>query len=161
MTLPRVGFGFDAHQLVSGRILVIGSVEIPFPKGALGHSDADVLLHAISDALLGAAGLADIGTHFPDTDKQYKDIDSSQIVMKVMDMIQGEGYSVGNVDATVVLQNPKIMEYIPEMKKQIGLLLSIDFTNVSIKATSTEQLGFVGREEGVSAYAVVLIYKNS
>jgi 2-C-methyl-D-erythritol 2,4-cyclodiphosphate synthase len=152
-----VGFGYDVHQTVSGRKLVIGGVEIPHTKGSLGHSDADVLLHALAEALLGASGLEDIGFQFPDTDQKYRNIDSRQIVMKVMELLSVNNFIVGNIDSTVVLQNPKIKEFIPEIKKQSSNLLSIDIANVSIKATTAEQLGFIGREEGISAYAVVLI----
>lgn len=157
MALPRVGFGYDVHQLVSGRKLVIGGVEIPHSKGALGHSDADVLLHAIIDALLGAAGLEDIGTHFPDTDPKFKNIDSSLLVLNVMEMLRSKGYFVSNVDATVVLEKPKIQQLIPQMKKQISKLLVIDISNISVKAKTNEKLGFIGSEEGIAAYAVVLI----
>jgi 2-C-methyl-D-erythritol 2,4-cyclodiphosphate synthase len=161
MIKTRVGFGYDVHQLVIGRKLVIGGVQIPHNKGALGHSDADVLLHALADALLGAAGLEDIGTHFPDTDPKYKDIDSRKIVLRVMEMIIEKGFEVGNVDSTVVLQNPKIKDFIPEIKKQISSLLAFDIADVSVKAKTTEYLGFIGKEEGVAAYAVVLLSKKN
>lgn len=160
MIKTRVGFGYDVHQLVIGRKLVIGGVEIPHTKGALGHSDADVLLHALCDALLGAAGLEDIGTHFPDNDPKYKDIDSRIIIKKVVEMISEKGFVIGNVDTTVVLQNPKIKEFVPVIKKQISNLLAIDISDISVKAKTTEQLGFIGKEEGISAYAVVLLSKN-
>lgn len=161
MTKTRVGFGYDVHQLVSGRKLVIGGVEIPHFKGALGHSDADVLLHALADALLGAAGMEDIGTYFPDYSPQYKDIDSRNILAKVVEMISEKGFEVGNIDTTVVLQNPKIKDFIPEIKKQISSLLKIEAADVSVKATTTEHLGFVGKEEGIAAYAVVLINQKN
>lgn len=160
MIKTRVGFGYDVHQLVSGRKLVIGGVEIPHSKGALGHSDADVLLHALSDALLGASGLDDIGTYFPDSGPQFKNIDSRLIVAKVLEMISEKGFEIGNVDTTVVLQNPKIKEFIPVIKTQISNLLKIELSEVSVKATTTEQLGFIGREEGVAAYAAVLVYRK-
>jgi 2-C-methyl-D-erythritol 2,4-cyclodiphosphate synthase len=157
MARIRVGFGYDVHQLVSGRKLFIGGVEIPHQKGALGHSDADVLLHAITDAMLGAAGLDDIGNFFPDNNPKYKDTESRVFVAKVMEMITEKGFEVGNVDITVVLQNPKIQEYIPAMKKQVASLLKVDITDISIKATTSEKLGFIGKEDGLAAYAVVLL----
>jgi len=157
MVKSRVGFGYDVHQLVSGRKLIIGGVEIPHSKGALGHSDADVLLHALADALLGAAGLEDIGAHFPDNAPQLKGIDSREIVVKVMAMITEKGFEIGNVDTTVVLQNPKIQVFIPAMKIQISKLLSIDIAEISVKAKTTEHMGFIGKEKGIAAYAVVLL----
>jgi len=156
----RVGFAYDAHQLVPGRKLIVGGVHIPHHKGALGHSDADVLLHAIADALLGAAALGDIGTHFPDTDSRFKNMDSTIIVRDVMHLLQEKNYSVGNIDTTVVLQQPKLSTYIPEMRKQIALILKVNESQVSVKATTTEQMGFVGREEGIAAYAVVMIVEG-
>lgn len=153
----RVGLGYDVHQLVSERNLWIGGVNVPHEKGALGHSDADVLLHVICDALLGAADLRDIGFHFPDTDPKYKDADSKLLLKEVIRLIRVKGYEVGNIDSTICLQRPKLASYIPEMKKVIAELCEIDLGDVSIKATTTERLGFVGSEEGVSAYAVVLI----
>lgn len=160
MVKSRVGFGYDVHQLVSGRKLIIGGVEIPHSKGALGHSDADVLLHALADALLGAAGLEDIGAHFPDNAPQLKGIDSREIVVKVMAMITEKGFEIGNVDTTVVLQNPKIQDFIPAMKIQISKLLSIDIAEISVKAKTTEHMGFIGKEKGIAAYAVVLLSKK-
>ena len=156
----RVGFGYDAHQLVPGRKLIVGGVSIPHSKGALGHSDADVLLHAIADALLGAAALGDIGTHFPDTDSRFKNMDSKVIVQQVLTLLKENNYSVGNIDATVVLQQPKISTYIPEMRTQIARILEIDESDVSVKATTTEHMGFVGREEGIAAYAVVMVVER-
>lgn len=153
----RIGFGYDAHQLVAGRKLIVGGVSIPHTKGALGHSDADVLLHAIADALLGAAALGDIGTHFPDTDPRFKNIDSKIIVKQVIALLKENNYSVGNIDTTVVLQQPKISTYIPEIRKQIAAVLEIDESDISVKATTTEHMGFVGREEGIAAYAVVMV----
>ena len=153
----RIGFGYDAHQLVPGRKLIVGGVSIPHTKGALGHSDADVLLHAIADALLGAAALGDIGTHFPDTDPRFKNIDSKIIVKQVIALLKENNYSVGNIDTTVVLQQPKISTYIPEIRKQIAAVLEIDESDISVKATTTEHMGFVGREEGITAYAVVMV----
>ena len=153
----RIGFGYDAHQLVPGRKLIVGGVSIPHTKGALGHSDADVLLHAIADALLGAAALGDIGTHFPDTDPRFKNIDSKIIVKQVIALLKENNYSVGNIDTTVVLQQPKISTYIPEIRKQIAAVLEIDESDISVKATTTEHMGFVGREEGIAAYAVVMV----
>jgi len=156
----RVGHGYDVHQLASGRKLIIGGVEIPNDKGSLGHSDADVLLHALCDALLGAAGMEDIGTYFPDNDPKFKDIDSRLILSQVMEMLREKGFFVGNVDATVVLQNPKIKEFIPKIKENLSSLLKIEISDVSVKTTTTEHLGFIGKEEGVAAHAVVLIYQK-
>ncbi len=155
----RIGSGVDFHQLVEGRTLFIGGVEIPHYKGALGHSDADVLLHAICDALLGALALGDIGTHFPDTSGEFKDIDSKILLQRSYQKIKELGYRVINVDSTLCLQAPKIKPYIIEMQKQIASILSIEVMDVSIKATTTEELGFVGREEGLAAYATVLLEK--
>lgn len=153
----RVGLGYDVHQLVSGRKLIIGGVSIPHTKGALGHSDADVLLHAIADALLGASALGDIGTHFPDTDPQYKNMDSKLIVQQCATLLKKHNFLIGNIDSTIVLQEPKISPFIPAMKKQIASILELNESDVSVKATTTEQLGFVGREEGIAAYAVVMV----
>jgi len=153
----RVGQGYDVHQLAEGRPLVIGGVEIPFDKGALGHSDADVLIHAIMDAILGAAGLNDIGHYFPDTDKSYKDIDSKELLSKVFDLICQKGLVIGNIDSTVCLQSPKIAPYIPMMKMAISEILKINPGQISIKATTGERMGFVGRQEGIAAMAVVLL----
>lgn len=153
----RVGLGYDVHQLVPGRKLIIGGISIPHTKGALGHSDADVLLHAIADALLGASALGDIGTHFPDTDPQYKNMDSKLIVQQCATLLKKHNFLIGNIDSTIVLQEPKISPFIPAMKKQIASILELNESDVSVKATTTEQLGFVGREEGIAAYAVVMV----
>lgn len=153
----RIGLGVDYHQLREGRDFWLGGVLIPFEKGALGHSDADVLLHAISDALLGAAALGDIGQHFPDNDPAYKDADSRILLERVAALVRARGYRLENVDATVCLQAPKIGTHIPAMRRCIAATLGIDEDAVSVKATTTEQMGFVGRGEGVSAYATALI----
>lgn len=156
----RVGFGFDVHQLKEGGDFWLGGIKIPHTKGAVGHSDADVLIHTICDALLGAANLRDIGFHFPPTDNKYKGIDSKILLNDVVELVINKGYQIGNVDATIALERPKINPFIPEMKSVLAQLLQVDEDDVSIKATTTEKLGFEGREEGVSAYAVVLIQKN-
>jgi len=153
----RIGSGVDFHQLVEGRDLILGGVQVPHTKGALGHSDADVLLHAICDALLGALGLGDIGNHFPDTDQQYKNIDSKILLQQTVKLISGEGYRVINIDSTLCLQEPKIKPYVAQMQTTIAGILGLRDKDVSIKATTTEKLGFVGREEGVIAYATVLL----
>ena len=155
----RVGQGYDVHQLDPGRKFWLGGIELPHTQGAVGHSDADVLIHVICDALLGATNLRDIGFHFPDTDLQYQQIDSKILLKKVIELIGESGYLIGNVDVTVCLQAPKISKYIPDMKKCLAGVMEIEVDNISIKATTTEKLGFVGREEGVSALAVGLIYK--
>ena len=155
----RVGFGFDVHQLKEGLDFWLGGIIVPHSKGALGHSDADVLIHSICDALLGAANLGDIGQHFPDTDSKYKGIDSKILLKEVMKLIREKGYEIGNIDSTICLQTPKIGPYIPEMQKVIATCMRVDIDLVSIKATTTEKLSFVGREEGVSAFATVLINK--
>jgi len=156
----RIGFGTDFHRLAEGRELWIGGVKIPHHKGAVGHSDADVLLHAICDAMLGAASLGDIGVHFPDTSSEFKNIDSKILLKRTIDLIVKEGYSVVNIDSTLCLQTPKIKPYIEEMQKAIAGVTGITAKDISIKATTTEQLGFVGREEGLVAYAVVLLEKS-
>ena len=153
----RVGFGFDVHQLKDGLDFWLGGIKIPHTKGALGHSDADVLIHSICDSLLGAANLDDIGKHFPDTDPKYKGVDSKHLLKEVMILIREKGYELGNLDSTICLQKPKIGSYIPQMRKALSDCMEVDLDLVSIKATTTETLGFVGREEGVSAYATVLI----
>jgi 2-C-methyl-D-erythritol 2,4-cyclodiphosphate synthase len=153
----RIGSGIDFHTLAEGRKLWVGGVNIPHTKGSVGHSDADVLLHAICDALLGAASLGDIGFHFPDTDQTYKNIDSKILLQKTIILVKEKGYSVVNVDSTVCLQQPKIKPYVHQMQKVISTILGIQETDVSVKATTTEQLGFVGREEGLVAYATVLL----
>ena len=153
----KVGQGFDVHQLVSGRRCIIGGVEIPFHKGLDGHSDADVLLHAIADAILGAAGLGDIGQHFPNTDPSIKDIDSRDILKKVILLIQEKKYSIINIDATVICELPKLAPYIDRMKNNIALDCDLDIKAVNVKATTTETLGFTGRGEGIAAQAICLI----
>ena len=153
----RVGFGYDVHKLVKGRALILGGVEIPFERGLLGHSDADVLAHAIGDALLGAAALGDIGRHFPDTDEQYREVDSLWLLQQIVMRIADAGFEIGNVDATVVAQRPKLAPHIDAMRQQLSRALGIDRNGVSVKATTSERLGFMGREEGIAAQAVVLI----
>lgn len=157
----RIGSGFDVHPLVDGRKLILGGIEIPFEKGLLGHSDADVLIHAICDALLGAANLGDIGQHFPDTDSKYKNIDSKLLLKETLGLIKTKDYKIGNIDCTVCVQQPKLAPYIFEMKKTLATILTIPVDDISIKATTTEKLGFVGREEGICAMVSVLIVKNN
>ncbi|MGK2864989.1 MAG: 2-C-methyl-D-erythritol 2,4-cyclodiphosphate synthase [Chitinophagaceae bacterium] len=156
----RIGMGIDFHQLQAGRDLWIGGVKIPHDKGALGHSDADVLLHAICDALLGALCLGDIGVHFPDTDETYKNIDSKILLEKTVKMIAEEGYSIVNIDTTLCLEEPKIKSYTGQMRQVIATIASISEKDISIKATTTEQMGFVGRREGLTAQAIVLLKKH-
>jgi 2-C-methyl-D-erythritol 2,4-cyclodiphosphate synthase len=156
----RIGSGVDFHKLQNGLNLWIGGVHIPHHKGALGHSDADVLLHAICDALLGAANLGDIGVHFPDTDAAYKNIDSKILLKQTLEIIKARGYTIVNIDTTLCLQAPKIRPYISQMQKAIAHILEISENDISIKATTTEQMGFVGREEGLVAYATVLLDKH-
>ena len=153
----RVGFGFDVHRLDEGQPFFLGGIKIPHTKGAVGHSDADVLIHTICDAILGAADLRDIGFHFPDTDGKYKGIDSKILLKDVMALVREEGYELTNVDATIALQVPKVNPYVPEMKSVLAQTMGVSPGQISIKATTTEKLSFVGREEGVSAYAVALI----
>jgi 2-C-methyl-D-erythritol 2,4-cyclodiphosphate synthase len=153
----RIGSGVDFHRLTEGRELWIGGIRIPHPKGALGHSDADVLLHAICDALLGALALGDIGIHFPDTDAAYKNADSKGLLKNCFDMVNTRGYKVINVDSTLCLQSPKISPFVPQMQQVIASILCISKEDVSIKATTTEKLGFIGREEGLQANATVLL----
>ena len=153
----RIGMGYDVHKLVEGRKLVLGGIEIPHTVGLLGHSDADVLIHAICDALLGAANMRDIGYHFPDTSASTLGMDSKVILAKVIDLIATKGYKVGNIDATVCAERPKINPHVPAMKACLAHVMGCDEDQVSIKATTTERLGFTGREEGISAYAVALI----
>lgn len=157
----RTGFGFDVHAFAKDRKLIIGGIEIPHDKGLLGHSDADVLLHAICDAMLGALSLGDIGTHFPDTDQNYKNADSGELLKSVNKMITEKGYSLSNLDAMIAMQNPKIAPFIPAMKKKISIILNCNEDQVSIKASTTEKLGFIGREEGVSAFASVLLVNGA
>ena len=153
----RVGIGYDVHRLVEGRRLILGGVEIPHTLGLLGHSDADVLVHAVMDALLGAAALGDIGQHFPDTDPAYEGADSLGLLARVGQLLQDEGYVIGNIDATVIAQKPKLAPHIAQMKENIAKTLGLDLSQVNIKATTEERLGFTGREEGISAQAVCAI----
>ena len=155
----RTGFGIDVHAFEDNRKLIIGGVEIPFEKGLSGHSDADVLLHAVCDALLGALSLGDIGLHFPNTDNKYKNADSKDLLKNVFNLIKEKGYKIGNLDAVVAMQRPKLLTYIPLMRDVIAGILECETDQISVKATTTEKLGFVGREEGVSAFATVLIRK--
>ena len=155
----RVGFGFDVHRLVEGRALWLGGIKIDHHLGLLGHSDADVLIHAICDALLGAANMRDIGYHFPDTSEETLNIDSKVLLKKTLDLIATKGYRLGNIDATICAERPKMNPHIPAMKRCLAEILRTDEDNISIKATTTERLGFTGREEGISAYATVLIAK--
>ena len=152
--MTRFGMGYDVHRLVEGRRLILGGVAVPYEKGLLGHSDADVLLHAIADALLGAAALGDIGRHFPDTDPRYAGADSGVLLARVRELIEEKGYRIGNVDATVVAQRPKLMAYIPQMVTNIARILAVPEDAVNVKATTEEQLGFTGSGEGISSYAV-------
>lgn len=156
----RVGFGYDVHRLVEGRELWLGGIRLEHPLGLLGHSDADVLIHAICDALLGAANMRDIGYHFPDTAGEFEHIDSKILLKKTVQLIAAKGYAVGNVDATVCAERPKLNPHIPLMKQALAAVMGIDEDDVSIKATTTEKLGFTGREEGISAYATVLIERE-
>lgn len=160
MNAYRVGFGIDFHKLAEERSLWLGGVKIPHHKGAVGHSDADVLLHAICDAMLGAACLGDIGVHFPDTDPEYKNIDSKILLQKTVDLTRKENYSLINIDSTVCLEFPKIRPYIDSMRQVIAAITGLKENEVSVKATTTEKMGFVGREEGLIAYATVLLQKN-
>ena len=155
----RIGQGYDVHRLVENRDLWLGGVKIPHEKGLLGHSDADVLIHAICDALLGAANLGDIGYHFPDNQDQFKNIDSKILLLDTVKLLREKGFEIGNIDSTVCAQQPKLNPYIEEMQQTLAGVMGIDTDDISIKATTTEKLGFVGREEGVAAYAVVLIQK--
>lgn len=155
----RTGLGYDVHRLVEGRDLWLGGIKIPHTLGLLGHSDADVLIHAICDALLGAANMRDIGYHFPDTSADTLDIDSKMLLKKTVDLIATKGYKIGNIDATICAERPKINPHVPDMKACLAQVMGIDEDDISIKATTTERLGFTGREEGISAYAVVLIEK--
>ena len=157
----RIGYGFDVHKFVSKKKFILGGIEIPYEKGCLAHSDGDVLIHAICDALLGAANLRDIGFHFPDNDVKFKNIDSKILLKRVASLLSNKGYSICNIDSTICLQRPKIKEFIPLMKQELRRILQISEDDVSIKATTTEKLGFVGRGEGISASVVVLIKKKS
>jgi 2-C-methyl-D-erythritol 2,4-cyclodiphosphate synthase len=157
----RVGFGYDVHRFVSGRPLILGGIQIPYLFGLMGHSDADVLVHAICDALLGAIAEGDIGRHFPDTDPQYRDIKSTLLLKKVLAKVREKGFHPVNIDATLVTQKPKLSEYIPRMVKEIANVLEIESERVNVKATTTEGLGFTGREEGIAAYAVALVEEKN
>lgn len=157
----RIGQGFDVHQLVEGRDCIIGGVTLPYEKGLLGHSDADVLLHAITDAILGALAMGDIGKHFPDTDPEFKDADSLKLLNHVWALIRERGYRLGNIDATIIAQKPKMAPYIPQMVEVIAKALEAELDQVNVKATTTEQLGFAGRGEGIAAQAVVCLIKES
>ncbi|MDQ1235786.1 2-C-methyl-D-erythritol 2,4-cyclodiphosphate synthase [Paenibacillus sp. SORGH_AS306] len=157
----RIGQGFDVHQLVEGRDCIIGGVTLPYEKGLLGHSDADVLLHAITDAVLGALAMGDIGKHFPDTDPEFKDADSLKLLNHVWVLIRERGYRLGNIDATIIAQKPKMAPYIPQMVEIIAKALEAEIDQVNVKATTTEQLGFAGRGEGIAAQAVVCLIKES
>lgn len=155
----RVGLGIDVHQLAEGRKMVVGGIEVPHTKGPLGHSDGDTLIHAICDAILGAANMRDIGYHFPDTSAAFENIDSKILLKKTVDIVAEKGWRIGNIDSTICLQRPKIKDFIPKMQQVLAEVCGIDAEDISIKATTTERLGFEGREEGMSAYAVVLIEK--
>jgi 2-C-methyl-D-erythritol 2,4-cyclodiphosphate synthase len=159
--MMRIGYGYDVHQLAEGEDLVIGGVTVPHHKGSVGHSDADVLLHVICDALLGALALGDIGTHFPDTDPAYKGIDSTLLLEKCCELVRGEGWEVANVDSTVCLQQPKLKPHIPAMRARIAEVMAVEIGQIGVKATTTEWLGFVGKEEGISAHAVVLLQRTT
>jgi len=156
--IPRIGFGFDVHKLDTGLALILGGVSIPHLKGIVAHSDGDVLIHAICDALLGAANLGDIGIHFPDNSPDYKNIDSRILLSKTVELVRSKGFEIGNIDTTLCLEKPKIMPFIDQMKIALSKVIDISINDISIKATTNEKLGFIGREEGVCAYAVVLIY---
>ncbi|MBX2951735.1 MAG: 2-C-methyl-D-erythritol 2,4-cyclodiphosphate synthase [Leadbetterella sp.] len=156
----RIGHGYDVHQLSAGYALSLGGIKIPHTVGSMGHSDADVLLHAICDAMLGALSLGDIGKHFKNTDPQWKGMDSKHFLVRVHEMIAEKGYAVGNIDATLILEEPKIGKYIPEMKKVISECLGVESDAVSVKATTSETMGFVGRKEGLEAHAVCILYKK-
>ncbi|MBR0037043.1 MAG: 2-C-methyl-D-erythritol 2,4-cyclodiphosphate synthase [Bacteroidales bacterium] len=160
MSKIRVGFGYDVHKLVEGRDLWLGGIKIEHTLGLLGHSDADVLIHALCDALLGAANLRDIGYHFPDTDTKYKNVDSKLLLADTMQLVRSKGYEFGNADITVAAERPKLNPHIEEMKQCLAQVMKVDAEDVSIKATTTEKLGFTGRQEGIAAYAVVLIEKQ-
>ena len=161
MSKIRVGFGFDVHQLVEGRELWLGGIRLEHSLGLLGHSDADVLIHAICDALLGAANMRDIGFHFPDNKEEFHNVDSKILLRKTVELIASKGYTVGNIDATVCAERPKLKAHIPEMQQCLAEVMGIDADDVSIKAPTTEKLGFTGREEGISAYATVLIERQA
>jgi 2-C-methyl-D-erythritol 2,4-cyclodiphosphate synthase len=157
----RIGQGFDVHQLVEDRPLIIGGIEIPYEKGLLGHSDADVLLHTVADACLGAIGEGDIGKHFPDTDPNFKDADSARLLAHVWKLVKEQGYELGNIDCTIIAQKPKMAPHIDEMRRRIAELLEANISQVNVKATTTEKLGFTGRQEGIASQATILIQKRS
>ena len=156
----RIGIGYDVHKLVENRKLFIGGIEIPYEKGLLGHSDADVLIHAIMDSILGALALRDIGYHFPDNDNEFKDIDSKILLKRVFEIMKSKNYKIGNIDCVIACQDPKLASYIDEMRKTISHILDTDIENISIKATTTEKLGFIGRGEGISSEAVCLLERD-
>ena len=156
----RIGNGYDVHKLVEGRKLILGGIEIPYEKGLLGHSDADVLVHAIMDSLLGALALGDIGQHFPDNDNKYLNIDSMILLEKVMELVEDRGYKIGNIDAIIVAQRPKLKDFLPMMREKISNVLKTSIENISIKATTEEKLGFTGSGEGIKSYSVVLLTKE-
>ena len=158
--MPRIGLGFDTHKLENNREFWLGGIRIPHEKGPSGHSDGDVLIHAIIDALLGAAGLRDIGTYFPDTSSEFKNIDSKVLLRKSLKLVLEKGFIISNLDTTVVLQNPKIASYVPAMIKTLAEVLEIEESKISVKAKTSEKLGFIGREEGLSAYAIVLLQES-
>ncbi|PSL29667.1 2-C-methyl-D-erythritol 2,4-cyclodiphosphate synthase [Planomicrobium soli] len=158
--MMRIGQGYDVHQLVEGRPFILGGIEIPHDRGLLGHSDADVLLHTITDAALGAIGGGDIGKHFPDTDPEFKDADSKKLLTHIWEIVKGEGYELGNIDCTVIAQKPKLAPYIEQMRESIAGLLEADVSQVNVKATTSEHLGFTGRGEGIAALAVILLVKH-
>lgn len=159
-TMFRIGQGYDVHQLVEDRPLIIGGITIPHEKGLLGHSDADVLLHTVADACLGAIGAGDIGKHFPDTDPEFKDADSAKLLQHIWAIVKKEGYELGNADCTIIAQSPKMAPYIEEMRARIAELLDASVNQINVKATTTEKLGFTGRSEGIAAQAVVLLVKT-
>ncbi|TWT11893.1 2-C-methyl-D-erythritol 2,4-cyclodiphosphate synthase [Planomicrobium sp. CPCC 101079] len=158
--MMRIGQGYDVHQLAEGRPFILGGINIPHDRGLLGHSDADVLLHTITDAALGAIGGGDIGKHFPDTDPEFKDADSKKLLTHIWEIVKSEGYELGNVDCTVIAQKPKLAPYIEQMRESIAGLLEADVSQVNVKATTSEHLGFTGREEGIAALAVILLVKR-
>jgi len=160
MFMFRVGFGYDSHRLSENRKLVLGGITIPFDKGCLGHSDGDALIHSVCDALLGALALRDIGYHFPDTSPEFKGIDSKILLRRTSDMIREKGWEIGNIDTTICLERPRLLNYIPEMIDTLSDIMGIDNEQLSIKATTNEQMGFVGREEGVSVYSIALVRKE-
>jgi len=157
----RIGFGYDAHKLVQGRKLILGGVELPYEKGLEGHSDADVLTHAVTDALIGALGMGDLGMHFPDRDPEFKDACSTGLLKRIVDKAREKGYFIGNVDATVCAQEPRLAPYVQDMKRSLADVMRISAENVNVKATTTEKMGFPGRGEGIEAYAVILIQKSA